>query len=465
MATQQLQTVAPFQDSSDEVEEIEGMECVCDNCNSYKADGGAEQAFDTTKHPITFPKMSFETQKEGEPSISFAGLAKCFGTDPNLMQDPNEPGRINLTEVDFSSIIKIFTYLSPEKDGDSMEQLLPELIKICDLLLLVKLDRYIGDNQIRQDFIRKACMLFVMSWHAKLNGLTGTEWCCWQTRRFLSYILTFPTLAAEAKLVLLNDELWPDIGPIQIFERLCNDCLYCAETLTLFCNLTRINGMAEELESKSKFVNIVKDQFYGYCRKLDSNIDGLGGLLMHLLVNLSRIKGLSEFMITANHNYFMHPVLLNVLNAAETSNTTAKAVWPFLKNLALTDAGRNALLEQLGVFLGPILYPIAGPEVIDEDESKKMPPEVQYLPEDKTRVEDKKVRDCILHILFALCRYRVGREKLREFNVYQVLKHYHLWEEDKELEEKLESLVNILIREEETEIPFDDLMDGLNIDK
>jgi len=253
------------------------------------------------------------------------------------------------------------------------------------------------------------------------------------------------------------------IGPLQILESLCKYFLCCGETLTLLCNLTRIEGMAEELAKNTHCIRLIKNQFYDICRKIDSKACELGGLMMHLLVNLSRITGFTRFMVTEHHGYFMHPVLLNLLTNRDIFGTPSTAAWPFLKNLAMTDAGRDALMDHIGVFLGPILYPIAGPEKISEEDTKQLPPEVQYLPEDKTRVKEKKIRDCILHTLFSLCRFRDGREKLREFNVYQVLKHYHLWEEDPELTEKLESLVNILIRREESEILFDDLMEGLKI--
>ncbi|CAL8115800.1 unnamed protein product [Orchesella dallaii] len=460
MERTKLETVAPFQDSNKGIEKIEGVECDCESCTLIKAE--KEHSFEPRKYPMSFPKMSIESQTAQKPPISFAGLAECFGVDLGTLQGVNVHGEIKLSKVNFRSLIKIFTYLMPDKE-ERMREVILQLTKIGDVLLLVDLDN-LTDDKIRHDFLWKMCLLFVMSWDAKENGSKEAEWCCWQTRRLLSYLLGFPGIAAEAKAVLSKDEFWPEIGPMNIFERLFKDYLYCGDTLALLCNLTRIDGMVEQLDAKTDCIAILKGVFYDFCRKIGSNFGGLGGLMLHLLVNLSpRIEGFSKFMITANHGYFMHPVLLDVLTNPETSCATTKAVWPFLKNLAMTDAGREALLEQLSVYLGPILYPIAGPEEIDEEDTKKLPPEVKYLPETKTRVKDEKVRECILHILFSLCRYRVGREKLRDFNVYQVLKHYHSWEEDPELQDKLESLVNILIRHEGSEIPFDDLMDGLNV--
>jgi len=165
---------------------------------------------------------------------------------------------------------------------------------LSDLLLLVKLDDYLEEVQMIRDLIRKTCMLFILSWQAKLNGLPDAEWCSFQSRRFLGYIILFPKVAAEVKYVLFNSEFWPDVGPIRILEALSKDYLYCAETLTLLCNLTRIDGVAEDLDEHTSFVANIKQKFYGYCRKLDLNASKLSGLLMQLLVNLSRISTFSE---------------------------------------------------------------------------------------------------------------------------------------------------------------------------
>lgn len=74
-------------------------------------------------------------------------------------------------------------------------------------------------------------------------------------------------------------------------------------------------------------------------------------------------------------------------------------------DLCIFSEGRQAIMSTIDIFLGPILYPIAGPEKFEEDEVGKLPVEVQYLPETKTRIEDKKIRECILDILYSVIHF------------------------------------------------------------
>jgi hypothetical protein len=50
-----------------------------------------------------------------------------------------------------------------------------------------------------------------------------------------------------------------------------------------------------------------------------------------------------------------------------------------------------------------LLLPLAGPEEFADDEMDKLPPELQYLPEDKMREPDPDIRKMLLEALMQVC--------------------------------------------------------------
>ena len=78
-----------------------------------------------------------------------------------------------------------------------------------------------------------------------------------------------------------------------------------------------------------------------------------------------------------------------------------------------------------------------------------MPDELTLLDPEKKRESDPKLRLAIVDILLLLCGTRSGREKLRKVKVYEVIKKVHLQERDEDIQERIESLVNMLMRDEE----------------
>jgi hypothetical protein len=50
-----------------------------------------------------------------------------------------------------------------------------------------------------------------------------------------------------------------------------------------------------------------------------------------------------------------------------------------------------------------LLLPLAGPEEFADSEIDKLPPELQYLPEDKQRETDPDIRKMLLEALIQVC--------------------------------------------------------------
>ncbi|TPX33774.1 hypothetical protein SmJEL517_g03418 [Synchytrium microbalum] len=129
-----------------------------------------------------------------------------------------------------------------------------------------------------------------------------------------------------------------------------------------------------------------------------------------------------------------------------------------LRNICLAVANDKSLassrLEMFTkcVVLGAILLPLAGPEEYGEEDMDGMPAEIQFLEDTKKREADPKLRLILVEAILALCSIRGGRVLLRENKVYPVLKHLHIWEKDTLVLERIESAVDLLMRDEKAEI-------------
>ena len=53
--------------------------------------------------------------------------------------------------------------------------------------------------------------------------------------------------------------------------------------------------------------------------------------------------------------------------------------------------------------LPSLLLPLAGPEEFPEEETDKLPEDLQYLPDDKTREEDPAIKKMLLEALMKVC--------------------------------------------------------------
>lgn len=56
--------------------------------------------------------------------------------------------------------------------------------------------------------------------------------------------------------------------------------------------------------------------------------------------------------------------------------------------------------------LPKLLLPLAGPEEFDEEDNEKLPIDLQYLGEEKTRERDPDIRKALLEALTQVCSYR-----------------------------------------------------------
>ncbi len=80
-----------------------------------------------------------------------------------------------------------------------------------------------------------------------------------------------------------------------------------------------------------------------------------------------------------------------------------------------------------------------------------MPDELQLLEPEKTRESDVRIRSMLFETLIALGSTRGGREFMRKHAVYSVIKKLHAQEKSEDVAELVETLVDLLMRDEESE--------------
>ncbi|XP_068087083.1 protein HGH1 homolog [Anabrus simplex] len=120
-----------------------------------------------------------------------------------------------------------------------------------------------------------------------------------------------------------------------------------------------------------------------------------------------------------------------------------------IKNCTFDVENHSWLLSPEVDVLPHLLLPLAGPEEFPDDEVDNLPPELQYLPQDKRREPDPDIRKMLLETLLQLCALRESRELMRSRNVYLILRELHKWEEDRAVLLACENVIDILIRTEE----------------
>ncbi|CAJ0967967.1 unnamed protein product, partial [Ranitomeya imitator] len=95
-----------------------------------------------------------------------------------------------------------------------------------------------------------------------------------------------------------------------------------------------------------------------------------------------------------------------------------------------------------------LLLPLAGGEEYGEDEVEVLPPDLQYLPEDKQREPDPDIRKMLIECLQLLCATPDGRRILKGRGTYLILRSLDSWETEADVKRSCEKVIQILIGDE-----------------
>ncbi|KAG5324687.1 HGH1 protein, partial [Acromyrmex heyeri] len=180
--------------------------------------------------------------------------------------------------------------------------------------------------------------------------------------------------------------------------------------------------------------------------------------------NLSRSPHIRRYLMDRHRC-----VIQRILPFTEYSDSLIRrgGIVGTLKNCTFDTENHVWLLSPEVDLLSYLLLPLAGPEEFDDEDMSKLPINLQYLPETKTRETDPDIRQTImlllcyfrlmlLEALNQLCATKVAREMLRKANTYLILRELHKWEKDKNCLLACENVVDILIKTEK-EIDLDNL--------
>jgi hypothetical protein len=130
------------------------------------------------------------------------------------------------------------------------------------------------------------------------------------------------------------------------------------------------------------------------------------------------------------------------------SLTRRGGVVGLLRNLCFQVDCHQWLLGEDVDILPSLLLPLAGPEEFSEEETDKLPEDLQYLPTDKTREGDPDIRKMLLEALTKLCSTQAGRSHMQDKQVYIILRALDHWETEQAVKQCCLDLISILISDE-----------------
>lgn len=216
----------------------------------------------------------------------------------------------------------------------------------------------------------------------------------------------------------------------------------------LLANLTRPESSVDRIVSVLEKANYNWDKIihaFAYANTYNTkgaNLHYLGSVLS----NLSQSK-----IVRSRLTDKKQPIIHKLLPFTEYKDSIVRrgGVVGTLKNCCFDIENHMWLLSPEVDLLSHFLLPLAGPEEFDDEDNDKLPLDLQYLPETKTRERDPDIRIMLLEALCQLCATRKVREILREKNTYVILREYHKWETDKAALLACENVIDILIKTEE----------------
>ncbi|KAJ9607991.1 Protein hgh1 [Cladophialophora chaetospira] len=179
--------------------------------------------------------------------------------------------------------------------------------------------------------------------------------------------------------------------------------------------------------------------------------------LAYLLADLSKHKAGRDHFLSKRPYDGVVPISKLTVFTEHKSHVRRRGVASTLKNVAFeVDEHRLLLADETetvngvpGVNILPyILLPLAGSEEYPDDEAANMLPDLQLLPPDKMRESDNEILVTHLETLLLLTTTREGREKLRQVQVYPLVRETHAHVQDEGVSEACDRLVQILMRDE-----------------
>ncbi|KAL2811298.1 hypothetical protein BDW59DRAFT_155564 [Aspergillus cavernicola] len=232
----------------------------------------------------------------------------------------------------------------------------------------------------------------------------------------------------------------------------------------LLANLGKSEKIKRIFSLKRRSAEPVSNSVYAVDQLMDCFVKGAEGALnqhanydylSYLFADLSKLEE-GRVYFTSRQDYDdVVPVTKLTVFTEHKSTVRRRGIASTIKNVAFDIPFHPTLLSEDEANLLPyILLPIMGPEEYPEEETADMLPDLQLLPPDKQRDSDHGILVTHLETLLLLTTTRQGRDKLREVNVYPLIRECHLHVDADDVREACDRLVQVLMRDEEEEGKF-----------
>lgn len=170
----------------------------------------------------------------------------------------------------------------------------------------------------------------------------------------------------------------------------------------------------------------------------------------NVLSNISQLQEGRDFLTKHRGDTTLVAALMPQLRSPNV--VRRRGIASMVRNLCFDTDNHFYLYDQLDVPT-KMMYLLAGPEALEEEDKIGMHPSIYRLGDKKKREVDSQVRLYAVDSLLLLCTTRNGRNDLRRKKVYPIVRNAHLVESDEEIGDQIYKLVDFLIRDEEGEEP------------
>uniref|UniRef100_L7M1Q9 Protein HGH1 homolog n=1 Tax=Rhipicephalus pulchellus TaxID=72859 RepID=L7M1Q9_RHIPC len=220
-----------------------------------------------------------------------------------------------------------------------------------------------------------------------------------------------------------------------------SDDLAALQCAAMLSNLTRGRQGAEKAWALLHSTNKCDTLLAALCSSTSKNRDHLS----FVFSNLSQLDEVRRWLLdqAARRVQKFFPFL-----TLETSTVRKHGAAAVLRNCCFQTDSNEWLLSPDVDILPRLLYPLMGPEELDDDEMEKLPLELQYLGTDKQREGSPEIRQMLIEAIMQLCATKKCREYIKNSGAYYVLRELHKSESCRPVVVACENLVDILISDE-----------------
>ncbi|EDV29347.1 uncharacterized protein TRIADDRAFT_19950 [Trichoplax adhaerens] len=222
---------------------------------------------------------------------------------------------------------------------------------------------------------------------------------------------------------------------------------YADKACMILCNLTRLSQgcdtTMEILQSQDgrKIFNQLLDAFFcsGY------NKHATYHHVAAILANVTQVQAARRWILDKDKLIIQKclPYTQYYDNAIRRRGLIA-----VIKNCCFeSDCNEWLLGEEIDI-LPHLLLPLAGPEELKQEETDRLPLDLQYLGEDKVREPEADLRIMLIESLMQLCATKPCRMYIREKMAYAILRELHQWDKNEDVLSTCEKLIQILIGDE-----------------